>query len=225
MAKQKPNEYVVLSPTEELIIKELSHSKFASISDLSKKIGLARTSIYNGIHKLIKKEIVSRVDYNYFMTNRSLKKKQEKRQSDILNIENLMDQILNLKSGEIIYSIESDEEIVELFKDNYKLLEWQKSITDKGIVLKGIGSKQALTHFRSKLNSKLRQEIQKRSGSARFTDDKIPGYCTVISFRNTVVFMSRKKRFFYKIESDYVSNFLQFIIDTLYSSLEYKPLL
>lgn len=135
-----------------------------------------------------------------------------------------MEELLTLKKGEIIYSIESDEEIRELLGNREELMRWQKTIAKKKIVLKGIGTNNALRTLRAMASTELMKHISKRSGAARFTDENIKGICVLVSFRDSVVFFSRKRSFFYRIDDSEVSKFVQSVIDLLYGYLEYRQI-
>lgn len=129
-----------------------------------------------------------------------------------------------MQKGEIIYSIESDEEIEYFLEIEKGLPEWQKTIADRGIVLKGIGSSKALSLFRNILNKNLGSQIKRRSGSARFMAETLSGPCILVSFHDSVVFFSRKNKYFYRIDDANIARFIQAIIEALYLSLQYKPL-
>jgi len=216
-------EYLVLTPAENRVLQYLISQKHGvSISDISQNMNIARTSIYNTIDKLRKKNLVAKNGFLYTITNKKWKSYDQKESTPTVQIKKLMDEMLTLKKGEIIYSIESDEEIRELSNLKKELLYWQRGVVKKGIVLKGIGTKKSLGAFQEILNKELSEEIKKRSGSARFTDDTIKGPCVLVSFKNTVVFFSRSKNFFYRIDNPNVARFMQGVIDSLYSHYQYK---
>lgn len=227
MGRKKTNSknYFVLNPTEDKIVKTLS-SRLAglSISELSHAIGLARTSIYNATHILMQKNLVKKNGFKYTPAHPLLQIKSPQEKTPREQIEALMQELLKLKRGEIIYSIESDEEIKELFRSKKELLDWQKAVAKKGIVLKGVGSTNALDFFRTMLDPVLQREIKKRSGAARFTHSNIKGSCALVSFRDSVIFFSRAKNFFFRIDNPNVAKFTQGIMDSLYNLLEYRPI-
>ncbi len=219
----KSSEYLVLTSTEEKIVFLLeSQHKKMSISEISKEVQLARSSIYRSIRSLINKEVVIKEQFKYFLTLDGLV--QSKKYVFKEKIEDLLKEMLSLKKGEIIYSIESDEEIEYLFKKEKGLLNWQKNIADKGIVLKGIGSIRALSFFRSIQSKNLNAQIKRRSGSARFIVETLSGPCILVSFRSSIIFFSRKNKYFYRIDDINVSRFIQIVIETLYLNLQYEPL-
>lgn len=215
--------YLVLTPTEEKVVRFLKmQKKKASISKISKGVKLARTSIYNASDSLVKKKIIVKERFEYSLSSSNIAKSQE---YDVKRkIENLLREMLLLKKGEIIYSIESDEEIEYLLKIEAGLPNWQKIVADKGIVLKGIGSSKALSLFRNFQEKESSKEIKRRSGSARFMIEALNGPCTLVSFKNSVIFFSRKNEYFYRIDDSSITHFMQTIIETLYLNLQYKPL-
>jgi len=221
---QKRQEYIVLTPTEELVAHALGESNDGlSISRISKSIKLARTSVYNATRSLVKKHLVQKKGFIYSL-HEQLNKKILKEISPSEQIHLLMGELLALKKGEIIYSIESDEEIRALFKTPKELMHWQKTVAERGIVLKGIGTKNAARILRTMASKELMKHIQKRSGAARFTGEHIKAACTLVSFRDSTVFFSRKQNFFYRIDDSEVSKFVQSVIDLLYSHLEYQQI-
>lgn len=222
----KFKDYIVLTSTEERILQCLISKKSGrSISEISNVIKLSRTSIYNGMGKLIKKNLVSKKGFSYFLINKKWSLYDSEKNIPRAKIKDVMSEMLRLKKNEIIYSIEPNEEIKELFSSSKKeLLIWQKTVAQKGIILKGIGTKKALTLLRPMLNRGLTEVIKKRSGSARFMNEDIKGSCTLVSFRNSVIFFSRSKDFFYRIDDPNVSIFVQGIIDSLYNFLQHYPI-
>lgn len=221
--KIQPNEYFVLTPTEEKVVRFLEMQKGkVSISEISKSVHLARTSIYNAANSLIKKRILEKERFEYFLVSNNLT--QSEKYDTKRKIDNLLKEMLGLRKGEIIYSIESDEEIEYLLEIEKGLPEWQKTIADRGIILKGIGSTKALSLFRNMLNENLGSQIKRRSGSARFMAETLSGPCILVSFYNSVVFFSRKNKYFYRIDDANIARFIQAIIETLYCNLQYKPL-
>jgi len=222
--RQKRQKYIVLTPTEDLIVQTLGESKNAlSISAISKHIKLARTSIYNATRSLVKKHLVQKKGFIYSL-HEQLSEKLLENISPSEQINLLMKELLELKKGEIIYSIESDEEIRALFKTPKELMHWQKTVAERGIVLKGIGTKNAARILRTMASKELMKHIQKRSGAARFTGEHIKAACTLVSFKDSVVFFSRKQSFFYRIDDSEVSKFVQSVIDLLYGHLEYQQI-
>ncbi|AKM78225.1 MAG: hypothetical protein UX49_C0001G0006 [Candidatus Wolfebacteria bacterium GW2011_GWC2_46_275] len=218
--------YLVLTPTEERVVTHLTSQKLgASISQISHAIHLARTSIYNALDSLIDKRIVIRKGFDYTLASEQLKPSEAQGADARKQIASLLREMLQLKRGEILYSIESDAEIKELLETEGGLLEWQKTLADKGIVLKGIGSSKALTLFRSSIDKRLQGEIKRRSGSARFTIDAIPGSCMLVSFRDSIVYFSRKHNYFYRIDNADAALFAQSIIESLYLRLHYHKLI
>ncbi len=216
--------YIVFSKTQEKIVNFLYLKKDgASISEIAKGIKLARTSVYNSLEDLIKRKLISSSGFNYMLTNNLISKKVFDLNFDH-QINLLMKEMLSLKKGEIIYSIESQEEIEELFTDKKWLKEWQRSIVEKGIVLKGISDKKALQVFRDKLDENLKHDLRKRGGSARFTDENIKGPCALVSFRDSVIYYSRNKEIFYRIDNKYVASFTQSILDSYYNNLNYEKI-
>lgn len=225
--KKQPNnkDYIVLAPTEEKIITLLSYKEEGlSISELSKNTKLARTSIYNSINSLIKKKLVIKKEFIYKLIDLNLTKIKSEKADPQKQIMNLMAEILKLNHGDTVHSIESEEEIKKIFESKKEFLEWQKIAVKKEIIFKGIGTKQSLKIFQSMIEGNLKEEIKKRSGSARFTNNEIKGPCTLISFKNTVVFFSRTKNFYHRVDDHTVAKFTQSIIDILYGDLEYQPL-
>lgn len=217
-------EYLVLTQTENLVIETLTKQPDGlSISEISVEVNLARTSIYSAIDSLLQKHLVIKNDFIYALQGQL----QRKTLWDIPaseQIQKLMEELLELKKGEIIYSVESDEEIKELFKTPKELMIWQKAIAKKKIVLKGVGAKNAVHILRTMASAELLEHIGKRSGAARITSEEIRAACTLVSFRGSVVFFSRKRGFFYRIDNAEVAKFTQSIIDLLYNHLEYQKI-
>lgn len=217
--------YLVLTSTEDRVLRFLTSQQHgASISNISQAISLARTSIYNSVRSLIKKNLVIKEGYAYMTTSDKWQPYVDNIKTPKEHIKALTREMLGLKQGEIIYSIESDEEIRELFKSRKELLFWQNAVAEKGIVLKGVGTKKALSFFQSMLDSSLHKAIMKRSGSPRLTGDTIQGPCVLVSFQTSVIFFSRSKNFFYRIDNAYVAHFSQSVIDLLYNALEHQPI-
>ena len=151
---------VITTPTEEKVVSFLKFKKKkASISEISEGLKLARTSIYNAIFSLMRKNVIQKEKFEYTLISNSLVK------SDTYDakkkIEDLLVEMLGLRKGDIIYSIESDEEIEYLLKNEKGLPKWQKAIADRGIVLKGIGSAKALALFRNIQTDELAREIKR----------------------------------------------------------------
>lgn len=220
----KPRQsYVVLTPTEERIVRFLTEQqKEASITDLSRGVSLARTSIYNATRSLIKKQLLKKDGFTYRL--RVTLEPSENQKSEVSEqIQAALEEILHLSRGEIVYSIESDEEISELLTSESGLPNWQKQIADRKIVLKGVGSTQALSMLRSGFDDKLKENIRRRSGSARFLRDELKGPGVLLTFKHSVIFFSRKRKYFYRIDDAFVARFIQNIIDILYLSLEHQP--
>lgn len=226
VSKQSPlKQYIPLGDTEAAVVNILLKVNGASISCLSEKIGLARTSIYNAVRKLTNKGMVAKKDFLYFLSDRNIEKHTTQKQTPLSDIDNLMKEISNLRGGEIVYSVESDEEIRELFTHKNDLLQWQKKVARNRIVLKGIGSMVGLQYFQSMIDREMVKEIKQRSGSGRFSETPISGYCTIISFRQSVIFLSRKKQYYYRVDNEHVAAVVQKIIDLLYGYLEFKTLM
>ena len=217
---------MVLKPTEEKVVRFLAPRKRgASISEISRGVDLARTSIYDAAESLIGKKLLTKDGFDYDLADRKLRKHKDSRSEAKGQISVLLKEMLELERGDIIYSIESDEEIEYLLREEKGLLKWQGAVAEKGIVLKGVGSPRALSLFRSIMDEKLSREIKKRSGSARFTAEGIPGPCILVSFKNSIVFFSRKRNFFYRIDDTYVARFTQNVMESLYLQLQYRPLI
>ncbi|MEK7149319.1 MAG: hypothetical protein AAB796_02885 [Patescibacteria group bacterium] len=216
--------YIVLTPTEDLVVQVLSKSgKELSISKISEFLKLARTSIYNATRSLMRKQLLQKKGFTYSLHN-ELSKKIVKDISASEQIRRSMREMLMLKKNEIIYSIESDEEIKALFNTPQELIHWQKVVAEREIVLKGIGTKNAANIFRTMASTELMKQVRKRSGAARFTNEPIKATCTLVSFRNSIIFFSRKQNFFYRIDDSDVSKFVQSVIDLLYGYLEYQQI-
>ncbi|OGM93361.1 hypothetical protein A2333_02865 [Candidatus Wolfebacteria bacterium RIFOXYB2_FULL_49_7] len=221
------NEYIVLTPTEERVARFLaSQTQGASISRIAKEVRLARTSIYNATRSLIQKELISQSRLTYRLADERLQHHGVKHVAQATDqIRSLLEEMLSLRKGDIVYSIESDEEIRYLLHKEAGLLKWQQAIAVKGIVLKGVGSTEALHLFRSIVEEALKTSIKRRSGSARFMAGRITGSCILTSFRDSVVFFSRKENFFHRIDNAEVAKFTQGVIDILYLQLRYHPLI
>ena len=220
----KSKAFIVLKPTEERIVTLLQKYNTLSISEMSKKIAIARTSIYNSLSSLCRKDIVVKNNFLYSLKDGELRKLDITKENSSEKIDKLLNELCNLKRGEIIYSIESDAEIRELFNNKSDFMRWQKKLVNRGIVLKGIGSINALNYFKNRINTDDRIIIKKRSGSARFFGESLDGYCSLVVFRETIVFMSKVKKYFYRIDNYFVSQFFRDIINRVYQNQEYKKL-
>ncbi len=215
-------EYLILKPTEASIVESLKSLGTSNISNISRRLNIARTSIYSSLKKLVEENLVIKNGFNYSINNR-INKVNTPHTTSLL-IDQLLKEILNLKQGEIVYSIESDEEIQSLFNNRKKLLDWQKEAVKNKIVLKGIGSTDALDFFQKNMTNHDSDALRNRSGSARFLEDKLSGHCTIISFRDYIYFISRTKKYYFEIKNSYAAEFLQKIIDVVYGYLKYKPI-
>lgn len=220
----KSNTFLVLKPTEERILLLLQKEDHLTVSSISKKLKLSRTSIYNSLESLRKKDIVSKADFIYSLKNKELVKYPIDIDTPHKKIEDLLEEIAEQKRGEIIYSIETDAEIKELFKDRNSFEKWQRKITNNEIVLKGVGSVAALDFFKKMTNDNDRKILGRRSGSARFLKEPLSGYCVLVVFKNSIVFMSRVKKYFYRIDDVYISEFMKSIVDQIYMNQEHRRL-
>lgn len=222
--RHTPTKYIVLTPAEERVVRCLALQKNGlSVSSVSRKLHLARTSIYNAVRSLAKKRLIAKNEFLYTLVSGTPILHERTRENPKKRTKELLAEILELQTGEVLYSVESDEEIKELFRSEKELLNWQKIIAAKGIVLKGIGSSDTLKFVRS-LDDEMKREMKKRSGAARFTEDSIKGACVLVSFRNSVVFFSRVKNYFYRIDDAFVASFVQGLIDSFYETLRYQPI-
>lgn len=211
--------YLVFSKTQAKIVSYLNEKDGgSSISEISKNIKLARTSIYSSIEELVKNSVLVKEKYIYSLVGHF---KLDKKLDFDVQIRSLMKEILSLKKGEIVYSIESKEEIRELFQDKKWLQKWQETVAQKEIVLKGIGDISSLEEFLTNLDESIKTKIEKRSGSARFSKENIKGPCVLVSYLETTVFYSRKKKFFYRIDNKYIAIFIQSILESYYNQSEY----
>ncbi len=218
----KKREFLVLKPTEEKIFYLLQKNGCLSVSEISNMLNIARTSIYNSLGTLIEKKIIIKNNFQYSLYNKSYSKHEFKQNNPLIAINDFFNELLNLKKSDIIYSVETDEEIKYLFNSKNNFLNWQKKITEKAIVLKGIGSLSALQYFKQALSNDENDVVRTRSGSARFFNEPLLGNCTLVIVKNSVVFLSRTKKFFFRIDNQYIANFLKEIVDKIYTDLEYK---
>lgn len=220
----KLDSFLVLKPTEERVFSLLQKHSSLSISEISKRLSLSRTSIYNSLESLQDKNIIFKNCFLYSLQDSKLAEYHFNDVDVFKKISNLLNELTELKMGEIVYSIETDAEIKALFGNKNELMKWQKSIADKGVVLKGIASTDALIFLKNKTNPIEQTIFKERSGSARFSSESLPGNCTLVVFRNTTVFMSRSEKYFYRINNAFVSEFIRQIFDKIYLGLEYKKL-
>ncbi|MEI7513463.1 MAG: hypothetical protein WCJ74_02480 [bacterium] len=217
------NEFLILDKTEGLIVNTLSQKgEGLSVSKISESIKLARTSIYNSLDRLMENNVIKKRGFLYFLQDGKMKKYEPAMTDPIRAIADCMNEIALLKKGEVVYSIESDNEIGELFKNRQDLLNWHKKVVKRGIIFKGIGSGQALNSFRLRLGESLSELINQRSGSARFTDSPLHGHCTIVVFENSAVFFSRSKKYFHRIDDEYVSRFIKTIIGVFDDVLKFE---
>jgi DNA-binding Lrp family transcriptional regulator len=204
--------------TEQKILEILSTQKEVSISQLALRIKISRTSIYNALKKLLTKKLIVKDNYNYGLNkNITTSPLSIYTDSNIL-IEKLMKELLTLKRGEIIYSIEADSEIRTLVKDRNWFLKWQNKIIKNGIVLKGVGSNNGLLLLKNILNENEKSKLKGRSGSARFIPTEINTHINLVVFRNSTVLFSRKLNIFQRIDNKNISDTFRIIIDSLYLS-------
>jgi predicted transcriptional regulator len=216
-------EFLILDKTEGFIVDTLSQKgEGLSVTKISESIKLARTSIYNSLEKLIGNKIIEKRGFLYSLIDDKMKKYEPALTDPIKAIADCMNEITLLKKGDVIYSIESDNEISELFKNRKDFLNWQRKVVKRGIIFKGVGSNQALDSFRLKLDDGLVKIINERSGSSRFTDSPLHGHCTIVVFENSVVFFSRVKKYFYRIDDEYVSGFIKTIVGVFDDVLKFE---
>ena len=220
----RKRDFLVLKPTEERIFGLLQKSKQLSVSEISKKLNIARTSIYNSLGSLIKKNIIIKDNFLYSLRDNSYSKHEFIQNNPLIAIDSFFDELLSLKKGDIIYSIETDEEIKFLFNNRNSFLNWQKKISAKEVILKGIGSLSALQYFKQALSNDENSVIKTRSGSARFIDEPLSGSCTLVIIKDSVVFLSRSKRFFNRIDNHYIAGFLKDVVDRIYTELDYRTI-
>ncbi len=204
--------------TEQKILEILSTQKEMSISQLALKIKISRTSIYSALKKLLTKKLIVKDGYNYGLNKNITPSPLSVYTDSNILIEKLMKELLTLKKGEIIYSIEADSEIKTLVKDKNWFLKWQNTIVKNGIILKGVGSNNGLLLLKNILNEKEKSKIKERSGSARFIPTEINTHINLVVFRNSTVLFSRKLNIFQRIDNKNISDTFRIIIDSLYLS-------
>ncbi len=203
--------------TERAIVMSLGRNVQMTVSDLSKKIKIARTSVYSGLKKLMSKDLVIKKGSVYFLNKNAFPMQNEQVVvSTSMQIENLMKELLHLKAREVIYSIESDDDLALLIQDRRWFTKWQKEIARRGIVLKGIGSDVGLRLFKNLLNSNEKTILQKRSGSARFVPFEITNKPNFIVFRDSVVFFSRRLNIFERIDNQNIADLCKTILDFVF---------
>lgn len=217
------NEFLILGKTEGLIVNTLSQKgEGLSVSKISESIKLARTSIYNSLDRLMENNVIKKRGFLYFLQDGKMKKYEPAMTDPIRAIADCMNEIALLKKDTIVYSIESDREIDELFKNRQDFLNWQRKVVRRGVIFKGVGSNQALNSFRLRLDDNLGKIINERSGSARFTDSILHGHCTILVFENSTVFFSRVKKYYYRIDDEYPSEFIKTIIGVFDDILKFE---
>lgn len=204
--------------TEQKILGVLSTQKQANTSELALRIKISRTSIYSALKKLLTKKLILKDNYTYRLNSNVTPSPLSLYTDSNILIEKLMKELLTLKRGEIIYSIEADSEIKTLVKDKEWFLKWQNKIVKNGIVLKGIGSNNGLLLLKNILNEKDKSKIKERSGSARFIPTEINTQINLVIFRNSTVLFSRKLNIFQRIDNKNISDTFRIIIDSLYLS-------
>ncbi|MFA6227461.1 MAG: hypothetical protein WC631_03225 [Candidatus Paceibacterota bacterium] len=237
------------SKREAEIISVIYKNGHANILSLSKDIGLARPSIYSAVKDLTARRVLSKKKKGkriVFVINkdfdiRSLYQETSKQISESLNLpvkknsdsglmpyfkdlNGFLDLALKLKRGEVIYSIETPEDIDVLLKNTEKewLKHWQETVARKGIVLKGISSPTGLDIFKKSLGN-LSEILKKRSGSARFISD-IKIQTSIVSFKDYICFFNRRNKKFVVIKDETIATTMQSIIDFIYNISEYKNL-
>ena len=225
--RNKPSfPYLAVTPTEEKVLRYLlSAEKQASISEIARAVNLTRTSIYNAITSLKAKGLIAQQGFLYSIVSSQLQKYSKKSTAPREQIKALLSEVLTLQRGEVVYSVESDEEIQWLLKNEQGLPEWQKAIAKKGVVLKSIGSTGMLKVFQSIISKELGAHIKQRSGAARFTGEPLLGTCTLVAFRDSVIFFSRKKAFFFRIDNPDAAILIKSSLELLYAQLRYYPLI
>ncbi|MCC7004883.1 hypothetical protein IT397_03130 [Candidatus Nomurabacteria bacterium] len=225
------------------LIKERKLSIFA----LSRLMKISRPSIYLIINSLLKRKVVSPINFgkrtiyglhknfdlgSLYKTSiyeiNKIPELNKIKTSDIeilptfSNLNEFLDLALKLTRGEVVYSIETPEDINDLFSKTSIswLKQWQSKIARKGIVLKGLSNPKGLDVFQ-KSAKKLFELLSKRSGSARFLEE-LEVRMSVVSFRDYVCFFSRSKNKFFVIKDSDLSVTIQSILDFVFNLSEYK---
>lgn len=237
------------SRREAEMIAYLLDKKELSISSLSHLMRLARPSIYLIADLLVKRHVIAprkkgkRVYYGISKhfnlnslyrtalneTNKILKLSPVK-VSDInttptfKTLNEFLNLALRLKRGEIIYSVETPEDIAELFSGKYSnwVKRWQTEVAKKGVVLKGMSNPRGLEIF-NKTSKNMLDLLSKRSGSARFLND-LEVRTSIVSFGDYLCFFSRKRNDFVVIKDQNIAVTIQSILDFLYSLSEYRDI-
>ncbi len=205
--------------TEQEILKILStQRKAVNISQLAFRINISRTSIYNAIRKLLIKKFIVKDGHGYRLNKHISSSPLSIYTDSNVLIKKLMGELLTLKKGEIIYSIEADSEIETLVKDRVWFSKWQDTVIKNGIVLKGVGSANGLLLLKNILTEKEKSKIKERSGSARFIPTEINTHINLIVFKNSTVLFSRKLNIFQRIDNKDISDTFRIILDSLYLS-------
>ncbi len=151
------------SDHESKIIEYIIGNGYGSITSFSRYLGVARASVYKLTALLFKRGVLSSRkkgrrtifeisnDFNlleiykdaYEKLERTEKIRSSSKQKRFLlpkDIHSFLEIALRMKRGEVLYSIETPEDIKLLFEDRGWNLKWQKTASRKGIVLKGVGT-------------------------------------------------------------------------------------
>ncbi|MDO9399509.1 MAG: hypothetical protein Q7T79_02390 [bacterium] len=231
---------------ESKIIEYVVDNGYGSITLFSKYLGVARASIYKLVKILSKRGILNTVkkgkrtffemnnDFNLLEIYENVYKKLEKIKKIRLNskqknfflpkdIHSFLEIALQMKRGEIIYSIETSEDVKFLFEDKEWNLKWQEKASRKGIVLKGIGTIGGVKFFeQGKIIGTLLEILKKRSGSARILPNELNFPLSIVSFKNFTGFFSRSKDILYTIHDENIAKTIQAILDFVYEQSNYK---
>lgn len=245
-----------LSNKEIRVYCNLINSKSLNISELSKATRIKRTGLYYILPSLLKKglaqkEIIGKRFYysagefdsyaeDILSAGTRLKKfasenKKDNREPKIKievatkkeQIAKMINKTLQLKRGEIIRSIESPESI-KLVANNFFGTNkyWQRSCTEKGIVLKGVGLESSLKNLLEIWQKEVLNNMTDRSVSPSFLEDsELPNFnISIVTYQDTTLIFLLQNNVAISIKNQNVSDSFKDLIDLIYSQGKYVNL-
>lgn len=218
-----------------------------NVSELAKKTRIKRTGLYYVLPNLLDKGLIKKTikgkrlyysisDPNDFIeklhTNTSNLKKElsefkiEKDTSvecEVLigkqQMSRAINSILKLKKGDIVYSIEGSPYFHAMIGSYIGTAKhWQRICTEKGIVLKGVGTKDALKILMENTPKNLLKYMTNRSVSPRiFEDSELPNFnISLIAYANVTIIFLLQNDTAISIKNKTVSDSFKSLIDFIY---------
>lgn len=232
----------------------LINSESLNISELSKITGIKRTGLYYILPNLLKKglaqkNIIGKRFYysagefdsyaeDILSVGARLKKfaSEKKKNNNEPKIEvatkkeqiaKMINKTLQLKRGEIIRSIESPKS-TKLIANNFFGTNkyWQKSCTEKGIVLKGVGLKSSLKNLLEFWQEEVLKNMTDRSVSPSLLEDnELPNFnISIVAYQDTTIIFLLQNSVAISIKNQNISDSFKDLIDLIYSQGKYVNL-